>query len=249
MPKSSSKQQEILMKLTSEILRPYKKAEGSKHSRKKTPSHSKIQQPVSDKFSKKDVWLLLKEAFHCMYCNLLMCSYFLVYHTMSVCRYQANFNFVIRAVDKEAQYFPGTPGKLLESLSCNVTKEKCIIEWEDVDRRPKLVEIETPLEDVINQLNEQLSMFKNHYFIIKVQSKFFEEEKVANRIVIQVDFGENYEASFQDEIQSAHWSHSQVAIFTCARFNGSVMQSFVIISDDLSHDKYAVYTFLKTIIL
>lgn len=36
-----------------------------------------------------------------------------------------------------------------------------------------------------------------------------------NEIVIQIDFAENYSTVFQDEIQSAHWSHGHVTIFTC----------------------------------
>lgn len=199
-------------------------------------------------------------------------------HNVCVCRYHVNFNFIITAIKKEVPDFHETPAKLLELMSCNITAEKCMTgecnsckqdvfaiiqpdtnfektvtysQWKEVDGRPKLVEMEASLEGVISQLNGQLPMFKVHYFVNKIQSKFFEEQKkMPNQLVIQVDFAENYEAGYQDEIQSAHWSHSQVTIFTCCSwFDGTVLQSFAIISNDLAHDKHAVYTFLKTILL
>lgn len=56
----------------------------------------------------------------------------------------------------------------------------------------------------------------------KIQENYFEASK--NNIdkelgsdpyaIVQIDFAENYLLSFQDEIQSAHWSHQQVGIFT-----------------------------------
>ncbi|KAJ8878766.1 hypothetical protein PR048_019352 [Dryococelus australis] len=39
----------------------------------------------------------------------------------------------------------------------------------------------------------------------------------------------------QDEIQSAHWSHAQVTVFTCCIWISSDVKTYAIISDDLSH--------------
>lgn len=69
-----------------------------------------------------------------------------------------------------------------------------------------------------------------------------------NDLVVQVDFAENYSIIHQDEIQSAHWQHSQVAIFTCVVWGENTTDSYAeVVSDDLTHSKYSVWTFLKCI--
>ena len=65
---------------------------------------------------------------------------------------------------------------------------------------------------------------------------------------MQLDFSENYAVVQQDEIQSAHWAHSQVTVFTCVVWVGGTSQSYGIVSDYLSHDKYAVYKFIEVIL-
>lgn len=67
--------------------------------------------------------------------------------------------------------------------------------------------------------------------------------------MIQIDFAENYAMISQDEIQSAHWTHSQITLFTCGVWLADgVFKAFVVVSDDLSHDKYCVWAFLDVII-
>lgn len=98
--------------------------------------------------------------------------------------------------------------------------------------------------------------FKKHCYIKKVQEQFFIEKIEALKdnpnetyAVMQIDFAENYSITHQDEIQAAHWSHRQVAIFTCCVWLPSgVVKSYVVISDDTSHSKYCVYTFLRQIL-
>ena len=47
----------------------------------------------------------------------------------------------------------------------------------------------------------------------------------------------------ENEIQSAHWNHSQATLFTAhAWINQDCKESIVIISDDLNHTKNTVYT-------
>lgn len=66
---------------------------------------------------------------------------------------------------------------------------------------------------------------------------------------MQMDFAENYAIVSQDEIQSAHWSHSQVTLFTCCVwFPYKHCSSYVLVSNDMSHSKYSVYTFIKALI-
>ena len=67
-------------------------------------------------------------------------------------------------------------------------------------------------------------------------------------VVLQVDFSENASLLQQNKIQSAHWTHKQVTIFTVHAWIGEgVNDSFVIVSDNLNHTKEAVYTFMPVL--
>ena len=88
----------------------------------------------------------------------------------------------------------------------------------------------TTLNRMMAVLNSQLCAFKRHYYK-KTQSVYFDSytdslEASSNRAVMQIDFAE-----IQDEIQTAHWSHAHVAIFTCCVWHKKKI-SFAVISDD-----------------
>ena len=68
-----------------------------------------------------------------------------------------------------------------------------------------------------------------------------------NKVVIQIDFAENFTTKTQNEIQSAYWSHTQVTLFTVCAWESDGIHSMVIVSDSLHHDKYAVNVFLSHI--
>ena len=68
-------------------------------------------------------------------------------------------------------------------------------------------------------------------------------------VALQVDFSENANLLMQNEIQSTHWNHWQTTIFTASAWiDIATSQSIVIVSDDLSHTKRAVYTFISNLI-
>jgi len=66
----------------------------------------------------------------------------------------------------------------------------------------------------------------------------------AEEAVVQVDFAQNFALVQQDEIQSAHWQHGQVTIFTVAVWlPGAKAKQMAIVTNDLAHDKGAVVAF------
>lgn len=70
------------------------------------------------------------------------------------------------------------------------------------------------------------------------------EESDGTSIVLQVDFSENAAIIHQNEIQSAHWSHKQVTLFTGHVWNDTTTkESYVIVSDNLEHTQEPVYAF------
>lgn len=198
-------------------------------------------------------------------------------HNVCVCKYHANFDFLLRSISNTVQEFPSTSSHLLSIMCCNVQNEKCMTgicddchketnkfvneddyrdkylvykQWKEENGFLKVVEINSSVMEAINELNNQLPFYKLHCFVKTTQSSYFEESK--NNVgdteaVIQVDFAENYSAISQDEIQSAHWTHPQITVFTCCAWLKGVIRSFVVISDELQHDKYAVWAFLNAI--
>ena len=103
----------------------------------------------------------------------------------------------------------------------------------------------------MEQLSTQLVAFKQHGYVNNKQAAYFHtlhQLPEKDQAVVQVDFSENASIICQDEIQSAHWSHTQVAIYTVVAWTVTGTFSYVVTSDYLSHDKYAVYVFNKKII-
>ena len=96
--------------------------------------------------------------------------------------------------------------------------------------------------------------FLQHHHIKRCQSTAYNQlkEKVQGDSTIgmfQMDFAENYNTLWQDEIQSAPWKKKQITLLTSCFWNGADTQSCVIVSDELSHTKNSVITFLDSLIL
>lgn len=106
-------------------------------------------------------------------------------------------------------------------------------EWSEVNERLTLIENRSSLKDAIKKTNGLLPKFRTHCFVKKQQSLHFEKLKgdlSENDLVVQVDFAENYSIIHQDEIQSAHWQHSQVAIFTCVVWGENTTDSYAAVA-------------------
>ena len=114
------------------------------------------------------------------------------------------------------------------------------------------INVEGTVLDCVKSLQKKLPMFKEHTYIKRIQAKEFKMERESvkddpNKVVIQIDFAENFTTKTQNEIQSAYWSHTQVTLFTVCAWESNGIHSMVIVSDSLHHDKYAVNVFLSHI--
>ncbi len=90
-----------------------------------------------------------------------------------------------------------------------------------------------------------------HVYIKRQQSKFFEESKINasnKKIVVQVDYSENFETKQQDEVQSAHWNSKSISIFTAHAWCSGNDYSIALVLNDISHDKYCVNNCITYII-
>lgn len=199
-------------------------------------------------------------------------------HNVCVCKYHANFDFLLKSLTSVIVDFPASSNDLLNLMCCNAQSERCMIgicedcqkeanifvneddykdkclykQWKEENGFLKEVEINCSVSDALNELNNQLPFYKLHCFVKATQASYFEEVKnyiEDSEVILQVDFAENYSAVSQDEIQSAHWTHPQITIFTCcAWLKDNNIRSFVVVSDELQHDKYAVWAFLNAIL-
>ena len=112
----------------------------------------------------------------------------------------------------------------------------------------------------VNRIDEDLQKeeagpFALHLFNAKWQNDQFKKIRTnpPKDTVIQVlDFAEKFTFDFQNEVQSAHWTHETCTVhpivnyYTCEEEDCSevVTESVVVISDDLKHDHNAVHKFI-----
>jgi len=66
--------------------------------------------------------------------------------------------------------------------------------------------------------------------------------------VLQEDFSENFTIKQQDEIMSAHWVSQGVTLFTAVLNRKDCVESYVVVSDELHHDKFSVYCYNQKIL-
>lgn len=202
-------------------------------------------------------------------------------HEVCVCKYHFNFIKLLESIHKEIPTIPKSHNELFKLVCCNEDSEDCMFglcprckhinlgklipvgtdltktthwkQWGD-DENGRPIQFKHPgtIAQPLDKIMERLPKFKNHCYLKKAQSNYFEQcktEIARDEAVIQLDFAEYYALVRQDEIQSAHWSHSQVTLFTCCVWlPNDVVQSYVVVSNDKSHSKYCVFTFFKAIL-
>ena len=82
-----------------------------------------------------------------------------------------------------------------------------------------------------------------------MQSRAFKKEvdSVVNgkeKVVVQVDFTENFTTQTENAIQSSYCVFKQFTLFTACVWELNGCPSFVLVSEYLQHDKYIVLTFI-----
>ena len=130
-------------------------------------------------------------------------------------------------------------------------------EIHSVDRVAQLNDVLLPVGTVlqcVQQLREKTPHYLSHVFVKRKQSSYFEHIKETAgdyTVVCQVDYAENFTLTNQDQIQSAYWSQKQVSIFTAYIWlggSGGQGQSFGLVSNGTTHDKFTVITCLEIMI-
>lgn len=114
-------------------------------------------------------------------------------------------------------------GQHITDLSTKVT----YFQWGTIDKKVQKQKCDGSISDVLDCLEKQWLQFLTHCYTKDSQSQasYIDSAKAnlsQNEVVIQVDFSENYQTFYQDEIQSAHWAYSQITLFTCCVWSAKV---------------------------
>jgi hypothetical protein len=78
--------------------------------------------------------------------------------------------------------------------------------------------------------------------------KVLKQQLLQTEAVLQEDFSENFTIKYQNEVQSAHWANHGITLFTAVLNTIDSTHSYVLVTDDLKHDKGAVACFKKIIL-
>jgi len=123
--------------------------------------------------------------------------------------------------------------------------------------RSNLEDREDFSDDFINLLCNMLQKLTKHHFIAKSQNQYLRELKASlkpNECIIILDFAENFSFIVQDAAQSFHWNNAQSTLHPFVVYyidqNNSDLRhkAFACISDHMTHDTVAVFTFLQKLI-
>ena|SRR6218665_86110 len=60
------------------------------------------------------------------------------------------------------------------------------------------------------------------------------------------DFSDNFDAKQQKEIMSAHWVKNAITLYTAVITTIESTKSYVVVSDELHHDKFSVTTVIHS---
>ena len=140
--------------------------------------------------------------------------------------------------------------KLKYMNDINLDQDVNYQQWSTVDGRTHKNNNNTSLLNVVNILDDKLTKFKKHAYLNKVQKqhfKYLRENLSETSAVIQVDFAKNFQIRNQNEIQSAYFNSQQVSIFTAVVWILNKVESFAVITEEVSHDKYVVFLCFSTI--
>lgn len=127
-------------------------------------------------------------------------------HNVCVCRYHANFNFMVQSINENIIHFPKTSKDLLEIICCDTKSELCMTnkcsyceydlsysvlplqynfnlgsfkwkQWSEVNGRPQIVQTEASLQVALNCLEKQIPSFKTHCYVKHIQEQYFDVRK------------------------------------------------------------------------
>lgn len=155
----------------------------------------------------------------------------------------------------ECQLCPGIDH--LKNLLRTILLERKDIKFSQWVTSPKttLEKMIMTSDDFINYFSKKLLILLPHAYIAEQQAQFsrtLKENLKEGEFLVDVDFAENYEFTIQDAAPGFHWNNDAVTIYNIVIYykkrNVVNHRSLVIVSDCMSHDAVAVYTYHQHLI-
>ncbi|XP_064618059.1 LOW QUALITY PROTEIN: uncharacterized protein LOC135482139 [Liolophura sinensis] len=110
------------------------------------------------------------------------------------------------------------------------------------------------LETLATELNNDIQRGSRHIFNITHQYKalrLLKNQLTDEEVMVHIDFSENYNCKYSEEIQSMHFgaSQRQITLHTGVAYTRSKTYSFCTMSDSLNHAPAAIWAHLQPVIL
>ncbi|CAF4086687.1 unnamed protein product [Adineta steineri] len=159
----------------------------------------------------------------------------LMSHRVCVCAYHENVNLLLEALVKHVK------GGMCSDLQTFTSAL-------NTSGRAEKQESEGTVKDCVQHLSGLVEQYLLHVFIKRAQSSLFErikEDTDDRKVLLQVDYSENFAMEEQDAIQAAYWNTKALSIFTAHAWCGAVNYSFALVSNNLTHDKLSAEYNLK----
>ena len=164
-------------------------------------------------------------------------------HNVCVRSYHENVRLLLLALKEHTELCTDFRG-FIDQVTCDCTQKSCMSnecsacqnkledftpenpddaikfhQWLTNEKIEK-VEILGTVADAFSSLKKQLRTFLIHTYVKRKQATHLDtliSECDTKKVVLQVDFSENATIMSQNEVQSAHWCHSQATLFysTC----------------------------------
>ena len=130
-----------------------------------------------------------------------------------------------------------------------------VLDARDGKRRVKVVSTDMPLSEFKDKFVQDFDKFAEHNARAKTQYtqlRQLKENLPANRIIIQMDFAENFTCASTDAVQSAYWNQATVTLHPCVVYykEGEQLKhkSYVYVSHLNHHNSSMVIAILKALI-
>lgn len=170
--------------------------------------------------------------------------------TIKLCCSRDNYECVAGSCDDCKDIFTSTKQFLLPG--CENEKVQ-LLRWEKVgDFVQKVLKPSIEMKLVIEMFVDSFRYFALHKYLVRTQFEFMTKTKLTqaeNECLLIMDFSQNYSTISQNEVQFAFFTQRQISVFTAYAYVGQTKPiPFIIVNDDISHNKFQVWYYMRLII-
>ena len=181
-----------------------------------------------------------------------------------LCKYHQNFALKLKAMRSEGVKCSASPDVFLKEFSDDKALEEVLRTTMDPDKETKYKKwkrVQTgdkyrwkEMEEIVDKdtfiftIMDELAAIRKH--VERIQNQYAEMRRLRqnlpkDEIMVWMDFAENFSCTSQEEVQSAYWTTDMISLHTMVVYSESEVQSYVAISDVLTHNASVVYCIIQ----